>query len=467
MRYVACIFIGVLAGWIAGPLIFPQSNPLPSESKKQDHASLVLAQTGTPNALSLPTIEPIALDQAAAYWKNPPLAGTQEETEFRLGMLCLAESTADFQAIAQFVNATPNPDEVKDYAKIVFAALTERDPLATIEAAESLTNESIRNSLMRTVIEKWAEDSPDNALAFINNLPGDVLKEGRLVDAVIKGMANRDPGGTIERLADLPIAEDHHYGMAVDSWVSQNHEAAFTWLQALGDEPLKHRLMDQAIRSMAYRSPDTALEVTLSLPHDGERQHPAQTMLQELAAMSIPSALEKAVQGIHTLPEELRTEEFMRRFGRNAAINSPDKAIELSDKIPDNALLDQGYWEGLLSQVAWKAPARAAGLASRLEEGQGLSNVYESIMRSWMKSDEFSAAQWLAELAPSDSKDRAIRTFTNELFSMDPERAVQWASAIDNPERKAKQVHKLVEQWENIDASSARAWQAKQEEPSG
>ncbi|MGY8689651.1 MAG: hypothetical protein ACKVHP_18190 [Verrucomicrobiales bacterium] len=56
-----------------------------------------------------------------------------------------------------------------------------------------------------------------------------------------------------------------------------------------------------------------------------------------------------------------------------------------------------------------------------------------------------------------------MSSFAKQLFSMDPERAVQWATTISDPESRAHRVDKLVAQWRTQDGAAAKAWLEKRE----
>ncbi|MEM7385947.1 MAG: hypothetical protein AAF514_13485 [Verrucomicrobiota bacterium] len=462
MKHVLWILIGALCGLALGKLIFPQPETEPAdENRVATPASLLSATSGHAAQLSLPTVEAISSSQAETYWERPAVPGTREERAFYLGLLNLGEASPDWSAVASFINGAPSTANIKEYARNVFASLAERDPDAAFELTKNLTDRSVRHSVMRKVAEVWAGIDPEGAWSMIQSLDSE-SGQGRLLDEVVHEMAKRDPRAILAKLDEMPSPDFHHYEVVVDTWMGRDrdHRGGIAWIQSLEDHFMKGRLLTQAIRTLATHSPADAFALSMSSGHEGQGRHPAQEMLLELAAYSQPGSPETAMEFVHQLPDELLTDHFMRLFASHAALNSPDKAIELATELENDGHHFQSYMEGLISQIASTNPVKATELVRRLPEGKPLSSAYESIMRSWMKSDEFSAAQWLADLAPTPSKDEAISAFTRELVSIDPERALQWASSINDPTQREKQMGKLVDQWRKTDAPAVDAWKA-------
>ena len=466
MKHIQWILLGALLGIVIGKLAFPHRSPTTKESSALINPSLFSNPAKASTSLSIPSIHELTLDSmVAAYGNRSLLPGSREQVEFYLGMLKHVEKTSDMIEIAGFFNSVADPNGARELAKAVFLQLAQRDASAAFAAARKLSNQSLQHSMMRVVIEEWARTDLDAVITLIEKLPKPLVDEARLIGTAIEPMAKSNPQKAMALLDQLSSTQSWQYGVVLDSWIIQDQNESLSWLQSVDDTHLRQSLIEQALRRLTAHDPNKALEVALAIPHHNtNRRHPAQSMIQDLAALPLPGSLEKAIHGLDQLPDNLMTEEFMKHFAVMAVLGNLEGAIQFGGELPENDSLGQSYWEGLISQVAYKNPTKATELTENLSEGPRLSDAYEAIMRSWSKTDEFAAAQWLADLSPSGSKDKAILTFANELLPIDPERSVQWAKTIHEPNKRSKEVNQLVKQWRKIDPVAADRWQSQEDQ---
>ena len=451
MRHLIWIVIGVLLGLFARPFLFRKQKTVGNNEPRAPGPSLIGRKNGNQaGALKIPKVMVLSSEEAASYWEHPPLSGTKEASSFYLGMLELTETASEMSAIANHINRSTDAGDLQDLVEAIFEKLASRDPVKAIAAAEMLENPSFQAVAMRSVIGEWASANPNEALAFLQGIPEETESDYRLFGEAARRMALKDPRAAMERLEKFPLTKRHHYDVVLSRWLDQDPKAGMEWLLVQDETKFREALTDQALRSLAAHDSEKAFELALTIPYKVRGRHPAQSMLQDLAALPLEGSLEKAIEGLQKLPGNLLTEDFMQRFASHAALNSPDKALEAitSEKFPLEANLRESFMEGVVVQIAHKDPAKAAGAADRLVSENSLTNVYEAIIRSWMKSDEFAAAEWLSGLDPSESRDKAIRTFTEELLPIDPERALQWAKSISDDRRREEQLRKLEERIE-------------------
>lgn len=75
-----------------------------------------------------------------------------------------------------------------------------------------------------------------------------------------------------------------------------------------------------------------------------------------------------------------------------------------------------------------------------------------------------STAKWLASLPAGKAKDLAIGKFSEYITDTNPVDAIRWASSIQDPTLRDKQITSIVEQWEKTDQEAATHWIAQSSE---
>ncbi len=453
-KKVKWILLGVLLGTVSGKLLFPA--PTTGGVPRAPVSGSLLENTTrvVPAALALPEVAPLNYAAALEAMGRPEAPLGADAAELYLGFLRMAE-TEDLSRLVACFNAASGDHELKELAASVFRQAARRDPKGAFFAAQDLKDERLGKSMMAEVLETWAATDAEAVLAFMETLPAALGQDRNLLATVLRSMAAKDPVGALlkgEQLGDRMFEHS-----VIDAWVARDHSAAMDWLLAVEDPGRRDRLVQVAMGSMAVQDPEEALAISLSLPSPHSGRHPAQVLIEQWVTLPFPDSIDRAMGALTELPEDLLDERFVRSLAMSAALRDPDRAIGYAEEFEAEEARTR-YLEGVISQVAYKDPVKASSLTSHLPDGGSLADAYSAIMRSWTKTDEFAAAQWLAELAPSASKDRAIQTFSDELVPIDPERAAQWASSIHDPDRRAGQIDRVVSQWKKVDASSAAAW---------
>ena len=461
MRHLKWIVLGALLGFFGGKVLFRSSAPAAAPTASAYVKSILNPSASDVEVLTLPKIEDFTLAEAHLRLSDLAFSGSQEDAAFSLGMIQLAGHVSDMKAMAHFFNNVQDPRELRDLAESVFEQLAQRDPLGALEAANYLKNESFQRLAQRVIMKSWAGEDPEAALAYIGKLPSDESTDTSWIYyAAFDGIAKHDPRNAMLHVDRLQLEDRQIDQLVTDYWINQNSEEAIAWIKALEESPRQIRLLEEAADSLAVKQPSKALAIALSIPTTKSAPFlPAQELLYDLAALPFPGSADKAAGLLSELPLELQTEEFASRLATHAILGSPDRGIEIAEELPE--ALRQGYWKGVVTQIGWKDPVKATEFLGNLEEGPLLAEAYETIMRAWTKTDEFEAAKWLAELPPSDSKDKAVRMFSDQLISIDPERAVQWASSINDPNRRRKHVENLLSKWRAADPHAVEQWEAR------
>ena len=460
MRQLKWILFGALLGFLGGQILFRTQSAVVGPKQSASVKSILNPTASTVEVLAIPKVEELTLAEAQLRLEDRSFSGSQEDAAFSLGMIQLAEQVSDMKAMADFFNRVQDPGELRDLAESVFEQLAQRAPLRALETANHLNDESLLRLAQRAIMKTWAGEDPEAALAYIGELSADETNQtSRLYYAAFEGIARRDPKNAMLHADRLQLEDRQIDQMVTDYWINRNPEEAIAWIKTFDESPRQIRLLEDAADSLAVKEPSKALDIALSIPTSKSNPFlPGQELLYDLAALPFPGSADKAAGLLAELPPEAQTEEFASRLATHAILGNPDRGIEIAEEVPEE--LRQGYWKGVVTQIGWKDPVRATEFLGNLSEGPLLSEAYERIMRSWTKTDEFAAAKWLAELPPSESKDKAVRMFSDQLVSIDPERAVQWASSINDPNRRAKHVENLLSKWRAADPKAVEQWEA-------
>jgi hypothetical protein len=79
-------------------------------------------------------------------------------------------------------------------------------------------------------------------------------------------------------------------------------------------------------------------------------------------------------------------------------------------------------------------------------------------MERWTREDPVAAGNFLQDMAPSNSRDAAVKSYANELDGSDPQMAAEWAGSIADDQMRSETLNGVARSWIRRDPEGARAW---------
>jgi len=81
---------------------------------------------------------------------------------------------------------------------------------------------------------------------------------------------------------------------------------------------------------------------------------------------------------------------------------------------------------------------KAADWVARMPAGEARSAGMERVVSQWVERDPVATAEWLNKFPNDQSIDGALAIFSHQIAEKQPQSALQWAQAIEDPERRAR-----------------------------
>ena len=248
---------------------------------------------------------------------------------------------------------------------------------------------------LESLMPGWAAANPEGAMAMLENLPEDLLKErGKFEASIVSGLADRDLDAAAAYVGKLQADGNENAGRLMDIVASETlrkdgPEAAAAWSQGLPDGPLKGAAMDRIAGTYARKDPIAAAK-----------------WVEQFASE------EYAVRAV---------EEIGQRWARA----DPLTAVSWLDKLP---------------------------------AGEGQKAGLNSAFGDWEDRDPVAAGEYLMSMAPSPKRDSAISGFSNGYAYQDPQTAIAWAQDISDPNLRTSSLTHAGQAYFRTDPESAKVW---------
>jgi hypothetical protein len=190
-----------------------------------------------------------------------------------------------------------DPTDARSHANQLLRVLSHRgDYEACVDFASRLPAQ-IRDEMLGTAFQYWAQSQPERALDVAMNLPeGDSRKTA--LDAAISGWAQGDPSGLAERALNLSSAPDRAEVLqtALREWVLVNPKAASEWIDKFDPKPE----LDAGVAAVALqpevlaKRPEIAASWAESITDPTLRTNTLMSVLREWAGRDTAAAVNYA-----------------------------------------------------------------------------------------------------------------------------------------------------------------------------
>jgi hypothetical protein len=329
-----------------------------------------------------------------------------------------------FSSLAETLLARRGAD-AREAFQAVFDVWVERDPATAAHWAGDLPESVPLNGRARRLLREqaglaWARDDLAGALAWAHSLP-DAAGEWGAAARIYGQLAERDPQGALQLVRAL--GDQAFFAKAArriyDGWATRDPAAA---LQGLGDTLLGDGLnlvhLSNDIGRWITQDPDAALRWVL------ERDRADATWTSSLFA-----SLSKRADASALVPALLRVTREAPPVDLFAA--------PLQTWIKSDPAATKAWLAGLDADLRNKLLLRAGGS--------------HTVGRPWENLD-------LARMLPAGvERDRIIAARVDAWFDLDPEAALAWLKANDEPAASATVQAKLIGRLAQTDRAAALA----------
>ena len=302
----------------------------------------------------------------------------------------------------------------------LLSQISQRDLPAALEVANGFADATVRSLLKTHLLNLWAETSPTDAIAWVNEHPE-------------------------------PNRADLNQNI-LDNWAAANPDA----------------LQMNVGKSGSFKVTTIPERVTATLFRTLAQRDLSQAFLR-LAAISSPNDRGQALRGIM---ETVQNEADRERI------------LSLIETVDDNEIRLQArrgvveHWAGQnpLAAAAYVARAEPAWERLRLMDSLGLtwlqsdpkqaaawwidhapgSDTLVKIVNVWTQHDANAAGEWLRQQPADATSDAARMTFARQICEMDPESALRWAETITETEMRDGSMRFIYALWKQRDAAASQ-----------
>jgi len=344
--------------------------------------------------------------------------------------------------------------------------------------ASSTTKDATLDSLLKggahldtDLLKRWAMGlTPQECVSALNTLQA--LPAGQPHDSILRAIVNawaqQDPKGYLAAANSVSLARLRETGVAtaLRSLGTSNPQDALDWIKQNSADSSGNDLSKRyasAIGGFASTDPAGALGLASGLPEDSRAAQQLKTHAMEAIADSLAdqgnfqSGIALFTQMAAGKYQNDALSQLADRWGQVAPQDAATWIATQSDPAVRN---DMG--QNLTDSWANADPLAAANWAAQIDQqalaasssGNGNNSgdmLLEHVISAWGHSDLNAAGTYLNSLAPSASKDSATASFAKIAAQDNAASAMQWANTIQDPQLQQKTIQQVAKQWQRQD----------------
>jgi hypothetical protein len=383
--------------------------------------------------------------------------------------------------------------QVREFMRCdVIGVWAKLDPRGALAAAQTLSNETDRESTVTSVLVQWSARDLDSALKLARQIEGeDASKWAQAM--IIRRLAEADPGKAARLLEDIPagpardraasavagalaghdpaaataIADqirastDREIAFAdiADALIAADPGKALEWAQSLPKATDQTTTMYKLLAEITRSDPHRAIEVLMSQPAQtrdevvtevaytwagqdapaavnwacklpaGEMQ---QNALRAIARSCPVEDLKSAGELVLSLPEGPVRSGTLKELGerwQQSSLLGAEGALDLAAQFTSGADRDT-FLTGVCRRLNPDHAEEAAKLVETMTTAAPRGKAAEIAASNWSEGDPAAAAAWAGSLPAGDLSHRALAAVSKQWASMDPEAASQWLQTL-------------------------------------
>jgi len=458
--------------------------------------------------LRLASSNPNAALAALSLVEYAPLA--------QLAAAAILDALGKNLATIDLVAAALHAGSVEQFRADALTSITSLPPREALAAALRLRDANRRNAAAATIVARWAQDTPRDAMqeaervqdpalrsmlrssvlrswvdtsslvAYLNGLD-DAGRRAALADGVLLRIAEADPERGAAFAQNLPPGPERSAALQqiAVSYARKDATAAFGWAQRL--DPPQPEIVQQVISFVAASEPLRAFDLVGSLAEParmrayymiigggyGRDQRQVEQLAARVAALPdsqnkqalLTSLLTSWAQGPGNVKPALDwalahsaglPPEAFLQLGYSLAQSDPEAASAYLDRVPSAA---RGGWIGAIAFGYVRSdPQRALAFVERFRGDPAYDGAATALVQQLASIDPPAAARLLASVTtrPANSFGTEIQ-IAREWAQRDPQAAATWALDLP-PTQRGMAMNMIGEAWSQSNPGAARSW---------
>ena len=380
----------------------------------------------------------------------------------------------------------------------VFQSWMKNDPTAAIEAAKKIKGQQAKQQAERAIAIFLARESPEKGWAYAEALSGN--SRNSALGQVLFQIASDDPQDAIAFLDQMPRGQkrDNALSQFVSGWMNQDPDGARSWIKTL-PEPEQAKAIEGSLWNLtqsdiqetvtliesfkpsaqtanlyanlvsnwAQSDPDAAQRWVKQLPPGSARQSAQSSLLNRLAQSDPAKAIE-FLEG-ETITDQNRNQ--VTQVAASLARNDPDAAFAWLDSLEVTGSAHKELITNTISQLAYQDGPKAASYALTIEDKSTRKNAIANLIRGWGNQDREAAKTWIDTHLTSEERLGAYDGLLSSISYQEPLGAKalleEVSQGLTPEEMKTHFKGKLAEvagNWARNDPNAAAAWAQTQPE---
>jgi hypothetical protein len=355
---------------------------------------------------------------------------------------------------------TLTPERPADVA--ISTSLSPRASVSRTDSSQAL-NDALRESDPRKrsmefgrVLAEWFARNPEDALAYVRNMPRGGAEYTEALFVVLGGLGKKDPARAVGLAREMATTREQQaiYSLLFDQAVRTDIRTALSLIELMPEGESR----DNALRALAAGWADqdvlAALDWAKGLTDPADRATAVEATLIIRAKRDPRRTVDLARQLLTGDALDRTLTEAMK----NLVEQDPRAAGEMVMRLPDGAVKTRATLE-LVRALAAEQPATALAWIKSLPPGQLHQLALNNVLDFWSANDPRSAGEYVAQMPEGPDQDAAATHFAKNFGATDPSNAVRWAESLQGSARTAALVS-IASGWAQKDPSAATRWAA-------
>ena len=323
-------------------------------------------------------------------------------------------------------------------------------PEKTFETILQITDPRKRRDALVQLFNYWIASDQGIAMNSLKSISNLSLQRHLFREAA-KSLAYSTPEAAIQLLeSEKGFGESGIWDRAFSTWMKYDPDSAIEKMLSIKNLSHRHHALQAIAQQMASTDIHAAIEWVDTLK-DNDQKTALNKILYE-GANSSPMVVAEYING---LEDGEFKQEITGRVAKEWAESDPEEAIKWSDSL-DNKLRDQAL-SHIASEVLDLDSERAEQIARKISSAEGRQSLMEQIGRLQMTANFDEAVRWMGEL-PEKDRASAWRGAAKEWVALDPVSASQYAMNTEDPKIQEQLVDALSYSWPRIDPHAAANW---------
>lgn len=384
---------------------------------------------------------------------NLPQAQARAETVAEIGRLWARKNP---QAAMEYGQTLADSHARQLFLQGVLGEWTLADPDSAMAAIIAMKPGRLRHPLRITALDRLITRDPARALEwagrFEHNRPGRTVYTMH----VLRKWAIADPTAAAARLAGLPRdARVNLVEVIASNYARSDPAQALAWVDRLGSEAELSQALPAAVRAVAERDPDMAMNFLLNRKASPARSNAISVLIAHMADNGNAS---QASTYLDYLTDDAARAQAIGAVANNWSIDDPHAALAWSQTLrrEDRNVATRS------AMAVWAQLDLAAAVSYAQQNAQSLDNgAISGVLNEYLMADPAAAVDWLERFADDPHHQHRVMMAVGHWAQSDVAAARRYAQNYADPQMRNSLLSAVVQQWAELDAREAARWVAQ------